>query len=92
MSSDPSDLLPCAGAADVLVALGLDPGRDRADDPALDPDARRLLACLRREEASDEVLARRAALAQRSFRVAAARLEALGLAARRPDGRLVPNG
>ncbi|MFM7694672.1 MAG: DNA-processing protein DprA [Actinomycetota bacterium] len=82
---------PCLGAADVLIALGLDPGRTRADDPALGADARRLLACLRREEDSDLVLARRAGLGDGAFSDAVLALVAGGLVRRRPDGRLVPN-
>ncbi len=83
---------PCLGAADVLVALGLDPGRARPDDPALALEARRLLACLRREEGSDLVLARRAGLGDAAFAEAVIALTAARLVVRRPDGRLVPNG
>lgn len=82
---------PCLGAPDVLVALGLDPGRARPDDPALGPDARRLLACLRREEASDLVLARRAGLGECAFADAVLALLGRDLVRRRADGRLVPN-
>lgn len=82
---------PCLGAADVLVALGLDPGRTRPDDPALTPDARRLLACLRREDGSDAVLARRCGLGDIAFQAALRVLVGGGLVRRRPDGRLVPN-
>ncbi|MGA0122529.1 MAG: DNA-processing protein DprA [Gaiellales bacterium] len=83
---------PCLGVADALIALGIDPGRSREGDPVLEDAARRLLACLRREQGSDALLARRAGLGDRGFRVAVARLEALGLAVRTHDGRLVPNG
>ncbi len=82
--------LPLTGAADALVALGLDPGAARDDDPAVDGSARRVLAALRREPASADVLAARCGLTSSAAAALIAELELKGLLVRELDGRLVP--
>jgi DNA processing protein len=82
--------LPITCAADALVCLGLDPGTSRVDDPAVDPSARRVLAALRREPASADVLAARCGLTSSAAAALIAELELKGLLVRELDGRLVP--
>ena len=82
--------LPLTGAADALVALGLDPGAARDDDPAVDGSARRVLAALRREPASADVLAARCGLTSSAAAALIVELELKGLLVRELDGRLVP--
>jgi DNA processing protein len=82
--------LPITCAADVLVCLGLDPGTSRVDDPAVDASARRVLAALRREPASADVLAARCGLTSSAAAALIAELELKGLLVRELDGRLVP--
>ena len=82
--------LPLVDAADVLVALGIDPGAARAGDP--EGPARRVLAALRREPASADVLAARCGIAAVAAAALIAELEAAGHVRRRRDGRLVPVG
>jgi DNA processing protein len=82
--------LPLTCAADALVCLGLDPGTSRVDDPAVDASARRVLAALRREPASADVLAARCGLTSSAAAALIAELELKGLLVRELDGRLVP--
>ena len=82
--------LPLTGAADALLALGIDPGAARDDDPAVDGSARRVLAALRREPASADVLAARCGLTSSAAAALIAELELKGLLVRELDGRLVP--
>ena len=82
--------LPLVDTADVLVALGIDPGADRQGDP--EGPARRVLAALRREPASADVLAARCGISAAAAAALIAQLEAAGHVRRRPDGRLVPVG
>ncbi len=82
--------LPLTGAADALVALGFDPGTTRDDDPAVDGSARKVLAALRREPASADVLAARCGLTSSAAAALIAELELKGLLVRELDGRLVP--
>ncbi len=81
--------LPVVGPTDVLVALGVDPGTQRDDDPPIDAEAARVLAALRRESASAEVVAARCGLAIAAAIGALGRLELVGLVAREPTGRFV---
>ncbi|MCX6391193.1 MAG: DNA-processing protein DprA [Actinobacteria bacterium] len=82
--------LPLTAVADALVCLGLDPGTARVDDPAIDASARRVLAALRREPASADVLAARCGLTSSAAAALIAELELKGLLVRELDGRLVP--
>jgi DNA processing protein len=82
--------LLCGEPADALLALGLDPGAARAGDPALPVGAARVLAALRREPASIDVLAVRCGLAPGAAAALVAELELRGVVAREADGRLVP--
>jgi DNA processing protein len=82
--------LPLTCAADALVCLGLDPGAARSDDPVVDGSARRVLAALRREPASADVLAARCGLTSSAAAALIAELELKGLLVRELDGRLVP--
>ena len=82
--------LPLTCAADALIALGLDPGSVRTDDPAVDGSARKVLAALRREPASADVLAARCGLTSSAAAALIAELELKGLLVRELDGRLVP--
>lgn len=81
---------PLTCTADALVALGLDPGIARSDDPEVDAPARKVLAALRREPASADVLAARCGLASAAAAALIAELELKGLLVRELDGRLVP--
>jgi len=82
--------LPLTCAADALVAVGVDPGSVRTDDPAVDGSARKVLAALRREPASADVLAARCGLTSSAAAALIAELELKGLLVRELDGRLVP--
>lgn len=82
--------LPLTCAADALIALGMDPGLDRTDDPAVDGSARKVLAALRREPASADILAARCGLTSSAAAALIAELELKGLLVRELDGRLVP--
>jgi DNA processing protein len=82
--------VPLTCAADALVALGIDPGAGRTDDPAVDGSARRVLAALRREPASADVLAARCGLTSSAAAALITELELKGLLVRELDGRLVP--
>ena len=82
--------LPLTAAADALVCLGLDPGTARVDDPPVDTAARKILAALRREPASADVLAARCGLTSSAAAALIAELELKGLLVRELDGRLVP--
>ncbi len=82
--------LPLTEAADSLVALGIDPGATRTDDPQLTAPATRVLAALRREPASADVLAARCGLTSSAAAALIAELELSGLLVRELDGRLVP--
>ena len=82
--------LPLTCAADALVAVGVDPGSVRTDDPAVDGSARKVLAALRREPASADVLAARCGLTSSAAAALIAELELKGLLVRDLDGRLVP--
>ena len=81
---------PLTELADALVALGLDPGAARPDDPVPGGPAQRVLAALRREPASADVLAARCGLASAAAAALIAELELGGLVVREADGRLVP--
>lgn len=76
--------------ADVLIALGVDPGRVRAADPTVSSAAARVLGALRREAASPELLAARCGLGPGAAAAALAELEMQGLVVRELDGRVVP--
>lgn len=80
---------PVVGPDDVLVALGLDPGATRDDDPVVDPEAARVLAAVRRESASADVVAARCGMAIAAAIGALGRLELAGLVGREPSGRFV---
>ena len=82
--------LPLTDAADALIALGIDPGAGRADDPPVTGAAGRVLAALRREPASADVLAARCGLTAAAAAALIAELELQGLLVRELDGRLVP--
>jgi DNA processing protein len=82
--------LPLTSVADALVCLGLDPGTARVDDPPIDASARKILAALRREPASADVLAARCGLTSSAAAALIAELELKGLLVRELDGRLVP--
>jgi DNA processing protein len=80
-----------ADAADVLVALGIDPGRAQADDGAAISDgARRVLAAVRRAPATAEVLAVRVGVPAAALGAALTELELAGLVVRERDGSLAP--
>ena len=81
---------PLTEAADALVALGLDPGASRVDDPQITTTATRVLAALRREPASADVLAARCGLTSSAAAALIAELELKGMVVREVDGRLVP--
>jgi DNA processing protein len=81
--------LPLTEAADALVALGLDPGTRRSDDPVVAGPASKVLA-LRREPASADVLAARCGLSSATAAALIVELELTGLIIRELDGRLVP--
>ena len=82
--------LVVADAADVLVALGLDPGERRRADPALSGPATRILAALRREAATPQLVAARCGLGVADAARAIVELEMAGLVVTETDGRLVP--
>ena len=82
--------LPLTEAADALVALGLDPGTRRSDDPVVAGPASKVLAALRREPASADVLAARCGLSSATAAALIVELELTGLIIRELDGRLVP--
>jgi DNA processing protein len=82
--------VPLTEAADALVALGLDPGARRSDDPVVAGPASRVLAALRREPASADVLAARCGLSSATAAALIVELELAGLIVREIDGRLVP--
>ena len=84
--------LPLTEVGDVLLALGLDPGAARVPDPVVGEGAARLLAALRREPVSIDVLAVRCGLLPAAAGALIAELELAGLVLREQDGRLVPNG
>lgn len=77
-------------AADVLVALGIDPGIRRVDDPELTVSAAKVLAALRREPASADLLAARCGLTPAGAAALIVQLELAGIVVREADGRLVP--
>ncbi len=78
--------------SDVLVALGIDPGHVRASDPVLQGPAARVLAALRREPVSADVLAARCGLTSAVAAALIVELELAGVVVRERDGRLVPCG
>lgn len=84
--------LLAADSADVLVAVGLDPGERRAADPPLSPSALRVLAALRREAATAQLAAARCGLGVADTAAAIVELEMAGLVVAEMDGRLVPVG
>jgi DNA processing protein len=78
-------------AADVLVALGLDPGRAQAaEEVALSERARRVLGAVRRAPATAEVLTVRLGVSAAGLGAALAELELAGLVVREGDGSLAP--
>jgi DNA processing protein len=80
-----------ADAADVLVALGLDPGAAQAgEELAISDPARRVLAAVRRAPATAEVLAVRVGVPAAGVGAALAELELAGLVVRERDGSLAP--
>lgn len=81
---------PLTELADVLVALGIDPGCVRREDPTPEGPARRVLAALRREPVSADVLAARCGLTSAAASALIAELELGGHVVREADGRLVP--
>lgn len=81
---------PCTGAADVLAALGLDPGAVRRDDAALDGASARLLAVVRRAPGTAEALSARLGFSASIFAAALTELELLGLVAVERDGTIAP--
>jgi DNA processing protein len=76
--------------ADVLVALGIDPGAARVDDPLITGPASKVLAALRREPVSADVLAARCGLTPAGAAALIVQLELAGIIVRETDGRLVP--
>ncbi|MGI9117072.1 MAG: DNA-processing protein DprA, partial [Gaiellales bacterium] len=83
--------LPLTDAADAVIALGLDPGALRTDDPPVAGPAARVLAALRREPVSADVVGARCGLAPAVAAALIAELELQGLIVRELDGRLVPS-
>jgi DNA processing protein len=77
-------------AADVLVALGIDPGERRTGDPTLSPTAARVLAALRREAMSPQLAAARCGLGSAETFAAVTELELVGLVVIERDGRIAP--
>ncbi len=76
--------------ADVLIALGIDPGAARVDDPLITGPASKVLAALRREPVSADVLAARCGLTPAGAAALIVQLELAGVIVRETDGRLVP--
>lgn len=76
--------------SDVLVALGIDPGHMRASDPVLQGPAAKVLAALRREPVSADVLAARCGLTSAVAAALIVELELAGVVVRERDGRLAP--
>lgn len=76
--------------ADVLIALGIDPGAARVDDPLITGPASKVLAALRREPVSADVLAARCGLTPAGAAALIVQLELAGIIVRETDGRLVP--
>jgi predicted Rossmann fold nucleotide-binding protein DprA/Smf involved in DNA uptake len=81
---------PCVDTTDILLALGIDPGEPRHDDPPLTPEAARLLGCVRRDAGPERVAVARCGLGGRSAARALHDLEHARLIERRDDGWLVP--
>jgi predicted Rossmann fold nucleotide-binding protein DprA/Smf involved in DNA uptake len=89
----PPSRTPWGGAAIVSRYkrdLGLDPGTRRSDDPVVAGPASKVLAALRREPASADVLAARCGLSSATAAALIVELELAGLIVREIDGRLVP--
>ena len=84
--------LQLTDASDALVALGLDPGATRATDPGIGAPAARVLAALRREPVSADVLAARCGLTSAIASALIVELELAGVVVRERDGRLIPCG
>ena len=82
--------LPLTDIADVLVALGIDPGTARMGDPEITGPAAKVLAALRREPVSADVLAARCGLTPAGAAALIVQLELDGIVVREADGRLVP--
>lgn len=76
--------------ADALIALGIDPGAARVDDPLITGPAAKVLAALRREPVSADVLAARCGLTPAGAAALIVQLELAGVIVREIDGRLVP--
>ena len=76
--------------ADALIALGIDPGAARQDDPPNTAPASKVLAALRREPVSADVLAARCGLTPAGAAALIVQLELAGIIVRESDGRLVP--
>jgi DNA processing protein len=76
--------------ADALIALGIDPGAARIDDPLITGPAAKVLAALRREPVSADVLAARCGLTPAGAGALIVQLELAGVIVRETDGRLVP--
>ena len=76
--------------ADALIALGIDPGAARVDDPLITGPASKVLAALRREPVSADVLAARCGLTPAGAAALIVQLELAGVIVRETDGRLVP--
>ena len=81
--------IPLTDAADVLLALGLDPGAGRADDPELVGDAARVMAAIRRDPASADLIAARCGLGLAATAGVLGELELAGLIVRDSSARFV---